>query len=495
MSDVQQHANLLERKLKREKLARMAAEKQLEEYSLQVYQSQISLQQSYHQAKKREAELQFLADLSASSGMNNSVDDLLAKTVELSTSFLQGVGGYIIHQNQSNLFDIKRGKWEYGATSIEHFQSVLNDVLPELSESWLVLSVDDLEDELAENDTSEFVNVKWLLFMNVPMLDGSLTGIALMLQSEYLDEENLYVMETARRHLLNGVKRRNNERDILNRSQQLQQALHDLEVAQQQLVNSEKMASLGQLSAGIAHEINNPLSYVKSNLESLQEYLGQIWQYNDDIQAALNRSGDISKQTYDTLVTRYDVEFLKDDSIDIMKSLLNGIARVREIIGDLKTFSHSGEVAFELLSVHDCIESALKIAWNSLKYDFTIEKDIQDGLPLILGNKGQLQQVLVNLFVNAGQAMEREGTLGIHASQQGKHLVVKVSDTGCGMSKAVLNKLFTPFFTTKAVGVGTGLGLSVSYGILKSHNADVAVESVEGEGTTFTITLPIPEAK
>lgn len=489
MDDAVDRNEILERKYQRERLARMAAEKQLEEYSLQVYQSQISLQQSYQQAKKREAELRFLAELSAASGVVDNAHELVHKTVELSCLFLQGAAGYAIYNDRNcDYFDVD-SQWQRAQQAPSNLTDNLPSIEDDLSDSWLVLPADELGLVFSGKE------VKWLLYMNAPMFNDARVSLVILLPFDYLDEENLYVMETARRHAVNGIRRCNNEYQILKRSEQLQSTLNELEVAQKQLITSEKMASLGQLSAGIAHEINNPLSYVKSNLETLNEYLTDIWRWCDDMQKTVDLDNKIDAAKFQQLFKHSDVEFLRSDTSDIMSSVLNGISRVREIISDLKTFSHSAQVSFEPLSIAACLDGALKIAWNSLKYDFTVETKIADELPEITGNIGQLQQVFVNLFVNAGQAMSKSGTLTISATRYNEQqLLVSVADTGCGMNEETLNKLFTPFFTTKPVGVGTGLGLSVSYGIINNHNAHIDVKSVEGEGTTFELYFPIVAA-
>ena len=486
MDDATERNEILERKYQRERLARMAAEKQLEEYSLQVYQSQISLQQSYQQAKKREAELRFLADLSAASGVVDNAQELVQKTVELSCSFLQGAAGYAVYvDGNCDYFDVD-SKWHFEQQHPHNLTEHLPSIEDDLSDSWLVLPADELGLVFSGKE------VKWLLYMNAPMFDGTRVAIVILLPFDYLDEENLYVMETARRHVVNGIRRCNNECQILKRSEQLQSTLNELEVAQKQLITSEKMASLGQLSAGIAHEINNPLSYVKSNLETLNEYLTDMWNWCEDMQRTVDANNQIDAAKFHQLFEQREVAFLKSDTGDIMSSVLNGITRVREIISDLKTFSHSAQVSFEPLSIEECLDGALKIAWNSLKYDFTVKTQIDKELPSVTGNISQLQQVFVNLFVNAGQAMTKSGTLTITATRHNEQqLLVSVADTGCGMNEETLGKLFTPFFTTKPVGVGTGLGLSVSYGIINNHKATIDVQSVEGEGTTFKLYFPI----
>ncbi len=302
----------------------------------------------------------------------------------------------------------------------------------------------------------------------------------------------LYVLNTSKEHLLNGLKRQLMGARILRRNTQLQESVEQLKIAQGQLVQSEKMAVLGQLSAGVAHEINNPVSYVKSNLQVLQEY----WQDIDHCQKSLiekiENKDSISKEAFTESLADIDYDFIQEDGRDILNSALEGIERVKEIVADLKTFTHQGSKSFIATDIEECIESAAKMAASSISNTTKINTQIQESLPPIMANSGQIQQVFINLLVNADHAMQpKGGVITISGYQSENKLIFEVSDTGKGMDEQTVKKLFTPFFTTKPVGVGTGLGLSVSYAIIESHQATIGVNSVPDEGTTFIISFPI----
>lgn len=309
---------------------------------------------------------------------------------------------------------------------------------------------------------------------------------------EFIDEDMLYVLNTSKEHLLNGLKRQLMGARILRRNTQLQESVEQLKIAQGQLVQSEKMAVLGQLSAGVAHEINNPVSYVKSNLQVLQEY----WQDIDHCQKSLiekiENKDSISKEAFTESLADIDYDFIQEDGRDILNSALEGIERVKEIVADLKTFTHQGSKSFIATDIEECIESAAKMAASSISNTTKINTQIQESLPPIMANSGQIQQVFINLLVNADHAMQpKGGVITISGYQSENKLIFEVSDTGKGMDEQTVKKLFTPFFTTKPVGVGTGLGLSVSYAIIESHQATIGVNSVPDEGTTFIISFPI----
>lgn len=487
LTELKKRIAVLERKVEREKKARGMAERQLEDYSREIYQTNLSLQRSLDFAKKKQAELAFLGEASADVSSELSLKDLLENTIELTGQFLEAdVGLYIKHgsdQKQIERADFwLRQEREISKDGLlKEVVRLLPDSESENMPSWLV----------SEFSSDEFEDANWIVFTKFALRGGSAVWIAFVSQSEFLDEESLYVLDTARSHLLSGIKRRLNEVRILKRNVALQETVEHLEKAKRQLVQSEKMASLGQLAAGVAHEINNPIGYVRSNSEILRDYINDFQEIISEVQKNIDKNGVLTAQDYQQIASKIDFQYLAEDSEELLKSNLDGLDRVKEIVDNLKSFSHSGDEKFTQINLAECLQGALKITNNALKYQHKVELDIPQVLPAIQGNLGKLQQVFVNLIVNAAQAMEEGGILSISVARSNEHLEVKVSDTGMGMDEATRDKLFTPFFTTKEVGVGTGLGLSVSYAILESHNANISVTSSLGKGTCFTITFPI----
>ena len=260
---------------------------------------------------------------------------------------------------------------------------------------------------------------------------------------------------------------------------------------QNQLLQSEKMASIGQLAAGVAHEINNPVGYVNSNITSLEGYLNELISLINEI----SESENITSEDIEKFKKEIDYDFIKEDVKQLLNESKEGINRVKKIVHDLKDFSHVDEEEWQWTDIHKGIDSTLNVVNNEIKYKAKVIKEYGD-LPDIECIASQLNQVFMNLLVNASHAIEEQGTITISTGKANNEYVwIKVSDTGKGIKKENINKLFEPFFTTKPVGQGTGLGLSLSYGIILKHGGKIDVESELDKGTQFTVTLPIKQQK
>ncbi len=261
--------------------------------------------------------------------------------------------------------------------------------------------------------------------------------------------------------------------------------------AQNQLLQSEKMASIGQLAAGVAHEINNPIGYVNSNLGSLDNYIQSIFGVVAAYEQAENSITDSAALSNVQAAKREaDLEFLRGDIAALMAESLEGISRVKKIVQDLKDFSHVDEAEWQWTDLHGGIDATLNIVWNELKYKAEVIKEYGN-LPEIECYPSQINQVFMNLLVNAGHAIEEHGTITIRTGAEGEQVWVEITDSGKGIAPENLTRIFDPFFTTKPVGKGTGLGLSLSYGIVEKHRGRLEVESEIGKGTTFRVWLPI----
>jgi PAS domain S-box-containing protein len=267
--------------------------------------------------------------------------------------------------------------------------------------------------------------------------------------------------------------------------------------AQNQLLQSEKMASLGQLAAGVAHELNNPISFVHSNLGTLETYIKDIFEISEACEQVAQRSGDLTDYAgFEALKQDKDFDFIRQDIVQLMAESKDGLGRVRKIVQDLKSFSRVGETDWQWADLHQGLDSTLNIVWNELKYKCTVRKEY-GALPQIHCVISQINQVFMNLLVNASHAIPETGEIRIRTGRQGDEVFVAISDTGVGIAPENLNRIFEPFFTTKAIGKGTGLGLSVSYSIVQKHHGRLEVESKLGKGSTFTLWLPakVPEGK
>lgn len=273
-----------------------------------------------------------------------------------------------------------------------------------------------------------------------------------------------------------------------------QKALNNqLREAQAQLLQSEKMASIGQLAAGIAHEINNPVGYISSNIGTMSRYVQELYTLLNLYEANGSQFPQEAQNQIKALKDGRDYDYIKEDLFDLIEESTQGVNRVREIVEDLKDFSHVDKHEWAVSDLHQGINSTLNIVNNEVKYKAEVIKDFDD-LPGIECILSQLNQVFMNLVVNATHAIEERGTITIRTRRENEDWVwVEVSDTGKGISPEHIGKLFEPFFTTKPVGKGTGLGLSVSYGIVKKHGGRIEVESTPGKGAAFRVWLPVTQ--
>ncbi|MEB0044997.1 MULTISPECIES: ATP-binding protein [unclassified Pseudomonas] len=296
-------------------------------------------------------------------------------------------------------------------------------------------------------------------------------------------------------HLGQMVERRT--RQFKEASVELQREIDERKQLESQLVQSEKLASLGQLAAGVAHEINNPIGFLSSNLGTLDGYFKQLQEMLDAYREAEEAivSTDVIERLRQ-LRERVELEFLREDIPLLIKESKDGISRVGQIVKDLKDFSRvDSNQQWQWANLHQGIESTLNIVASELKYTADVVKEYQ-ALPEIECLPSQLNQVIMNLIVNASQAMgPQRGIITLRTGLDGETVWIEVADTGSGIEAQSLQKIFDPFFTTKPVGQGTGLGLSLSYGIVKKHHGNISVRSEVGVGTTFRVELPVRQTK
>jgi signal transduction histidine kinase len=285
------------------------------------------------------------------------------------------------------------------------------------------------------------------------------------------------------------------QRHLSESKQALMKALSKLKHTQAQMIHSEKMASIGQLAAGVAHEINNPIGFIKSNLHILREYcedIKSLLAHYEDLESTLNTSStvqDIVEKIRD-YKAQIDYDFVLNELDGVLDESKEGVERVARIVRDLKDFSHADSGVVEYSDINQGIESTLNIVWNQLKYAATVNKDLGE-IPLVKCDLEKLNQAFMNLLVNAGQAIERDGVIDICTRCNQNLVEIKISDNGCGIPPDIAPKIFDPFFTTKDVGSGTGLGLNLVYNIIKGHNGSIDVESEVDRGSTFTIRLDV----
>ena len=292
---------------------------------------------------------------------------------------------------------------------------------------------------------------------------------------------------------------------VIERTAELQDTLKQLKNSQLQLIRSEKMATLGQMVAGVAHEVNTPLSYVQNNLEIIgqlteqyEELIEQVQNLKAGLESADGQAADANDAQIEQLLSdiisaanEIEEDDLTSELKELIKDSLFGVEQITEMVLNLRNFARLDESKVKSIDLRECIEASLKIAGNSIKHHEVITE--LTPTPEIKCSPSQINQVLVNLLNNAAQAMDdsTEGKITISTHADAEFVYIDVSDNGKGMSQATLSQLFEPFFTTKAAGEGTGLGMAISKQIMEQHNGDIVATSTEGVGTQFRLSLPI----
>jgi signal transduction histidine kinase len=261
-------------------------------------------------------------------------------------------------------------------------------------------------------------------------------------------------------------------------------------MTQSQLIQSEKMASLGLLTAGIAHELNNPINFVSGNVNPLQRDMEEIFSLVEQYEAQIEANN--LEEVFDRvreLKAEMDYEFLMKEINNLLEGIQEGADRSSRIVKGLRSFSRLDDEKFQLYNIHDGIDSTLILLHNKLKNSIKVHKDYGD-LREIECFPSKLNQVFMNILTNCIQAIEDEGEIFIQTVSSDIRVKIIIKDTGTGMSPEVKAHIFEPFYTTKDVGKGTGLGLSITYGIIEQHNGNIDVISEPGMGTEFIISLP-----
>lgn len=328
--------------------------------------------------------------------------------------------------------------------------------------------------------------------VGVPVIDGG--GVRVIIgvgdkEADY-DEDDVEIVRLFGNDIWRIISRQRLEGELIANLEQQRALNKKLEEAQGHLLQSEKMASLGQLAAGVAHELNNPIGFVYSNMGSLEGYVNDIFAINSALELACKAPSAGALEQVKKLKQERDYDYIRQDIFQLMAQSRDGLARMRKIVQDLKDFSHVGEEGWKWVDLHRGIESTLNIVWNELKYKCRVVKEY-GRLPEVYCMPSQINQVLMNMLVNAGQAIEDKGVVTIRTGADQDRVWIEIEDTGRGIPADQIKRIFEPFFTTKPVGIGTGLGLSLSFGIVQKHRGHIDVRSELGKGTAMRVWLPI----
>ncbi|MCO7223735.1 sensor histidine kinase [Pleionea sp. CnH1-48] len=484
MADIE----VYKRALEREKKARQSAEKMLDEKSREVFTNMLLIQQQFEDLQQRKSNLELLVTVS--------------KFTQEEKKFVESIEEFasIVGEFSSVLFtELHMLDQEISEGNVE--KNELNQAVSEAVKTGHSVSMSQGETDVCEE---LFTQPDLIGIHAIPIKCYSKVvavievGVSDWKQFPQSIQDSASV---AASQLGIALERRLSTKQTQKNHEELIKTHESLKLAQQQLVNSEKLASIGQLSAGVAHEINNPIGFVISNINTLGEYIDTlvslIRKYESVCESqSVKASAELKDQIRE--IEHYrdqeDIEFLFDDIGDMLEESANGMRRVKDIVSSLKNFARTGNHQRAEADINQCLENTIKVVWNDVKYTSQIEPSLAD-IPPVMCNIDELSQVFLNLIINANQAMEEGGVILIKTWQEKERVYIQIADNGCGIPEDKLNNIFDPFFTTKPVGVGTGLGLSIAYGIIEEHGGKISVESEINKGTCFTIELPINESE
>jgi signal transduction histidine kinase len=491
ISELEARVNSLERQLKRQKLARQSAEAFLETYSQDAYLANQALRKSLQASKQRERELLYLSRSASQLGANSTVASFIFSALESAVEFCQASCGKAIIIKNGNMVvgdDDKVLTSDNGWVEAPQLSTLIVDELPlTLTESYSHWCVNAVE----RQDVGREARVIHLMHQ---LSDNEYAWLALLTADDTLEEETLYILDTTKHYLNFGLRDKDKSHKLSHQEAAISSMEQDRKHLEERLVSADKMAMLGQLAAGIAHEINNPIGYVRSNTAVAKEIFS-------DYQSALDQIGDLCRdagghiaETFQKLEKDFSLEDSAKDIAEMFEESSEGIERIIDIVKALRSFSYPSSGKPADISATEAMQTAIKLTNNLHRYKNTVHFKAPEHDATFKGNAGQIQQVLVNFLTNAiyATAEGKSITLSIEVDEPIVRLIVE--DEGEGMPPEVLNKVFTPFYTTKPPGDGTGLGMSISLTIVEEHDGTVDIYSTEGVGTRVVVSLPLSDA-
>jgi len=470
----QHEINILQRRLAREKQAREAAESLLDDYAKKSFLANENLRKAVEEASARQEEIELFVKSAAELQKSQSSLALVESLLKLCVDFTDAAFGTCCFCQHGKI--VRHGA-NYGNPTGFEVSETVAQCLPTYEEqilsSWCVQDLD-----IANKQE----NV-WFLSSNFQYDNDTIGWLVFFIETPFINEEKLYILDSYLAHLRTGLEsvHKGQGDDNNAASNALKKELNQ---TKKQLAAADRMSSLGFLASGVAHEINNPLAFIASNNCYLKRTLMTLISSLKDL--AINSS---DSTTIDAL-QRIDLPKLEQDVFEVLDDNMHGLNRLSGISDNLRTFIHTGDKGFVKLNLNRCVERAVKMASFSKKSQNLVTVNLLEGEPLVLGNEGEIEQVLLNVFINALQAIGDGGSVEVTLLDDADTFSVKIRDDGPGISEANLERIFSPFFTTKVVGEGTGLGLAISKNIIDAHSGSLLVDSMVGVGTCFSIVLP-----
>lgn len=482
----------------RERKARIAAEKELDEKSKEVCSGLNTIEYQFNAIERRKMELELLVTVAQVAELQlpidaavdiyvSSVAEFLGAMIARTAVGLQHNAGYQPRLALNKVTDKLCQEILFFVDSPDHLrhaqrcieEGVCCHYYAPISE---ISREEHLSSELLAMEQSELQ----IVFLPVRCNGETVAVCEVMVGGGAVTDEVISQLMTVASQISLMLERQDAQKQLEKNYHQLKSAHDNLKSTQSQLVHSEKMACLGQLAAGVAHEINNPVGFVLSNVETLTEYVDVLVNLLGTYESVSGADGEKLAQ----LKQDQDVEFILEDIDQVMVDSKSGLLRVKDIVNNLKSFARADDGEKKSVDVNECLASTLKVVWNELKYHVEVKFELQEEIPDVCAMEGELSQVFMNLLVNAGHAIEGNGVVNIKTYSKEGQVFIRISDDGCGISPEIQSKIFDPFFTTKPVDRGTGLGLSISYGIIQGYGGSIGVESSSSNGTSFLISLP-----
>lgn len=279
-------------------------------------------------------------------------------------------------------------------------------------------------------------------------------------------------------------------REIQLKNEELTKAYARLQATKDMAIQQEKMAAIGQLAAGVAHEINNPIGFIASNLRTLSRYRDKLVAFMTQLQQVLTAADQPELDAQMAFFRQqFKLDYILEDIGQLVQESLAGTEHMGKIVSGLKSFSYADKDVLCATDLNECLDNTIQMVWNEIKYKAELHRNFGT-LPTIQCNAQQLKQIFMNLLVNAAHSIDQRGEITITTRHQDGQILISFADTGCGIPPEHLSRIFEPFFTTKEIGKGTGLGLSIAFELIKKHGGDISVTSQIGSGTIFTLQLP-----
>ena len=464
----------LERRLVREKNLRISAQTQLNDYARKSYVASTDLRQTIEKLHDKQQEIEFFLQSARELKKGKSGLELINSFLSICVEFISAEGGACFFTNSGKLAEhglmFKRSaSFNLKAIAEQYLPSYTTSIL----DSW---SVQDVSEPLDGEAT-------WFLATNFRHTDNSIGWLCFIVKTPQIDEQKLYILDSYLQQLRMSIAQ---QREIADQVKKLENGKLEAELAdtKRQLLIADRMSSLGFLSSGVAHEINNPLAFLIGNNRFLKR---TVMTGIEQLQALRDASS--LTDVLDSL-EQLDLLRVQHELVELFEDNEHGLTRLSTISKNLRQFIRTNDEGFAPLDLIECVKRSVKIASMSKKVAVSVVNKVRTDKAMIYGNEGEIEQVLLNIIINAIQSVAKDGLVTVVISEKNEDVIVSVEDNGCGIAEDNLTKIFSPFFTLNKGSEGTGLGLGISKTIVDAHNGSITVNSVLDVGTTFSITLP-----